>query len=212
MLDERLRRAVERVGTTSPLNLAVTRIAVFFLNALFTPRFLWFNDVPRELMNPPFAWGAAVAPFVPMGTAGIIVGIAFQMSALLAMVGLATRWSAAICSLLGLWVLGLPQLFGKIDHYHHFLWFAAVLAVSPCADALSIDSFLRRRSGAPPSEATSALPLRTLWVLMGIIYFFPGYWKLRVFQGWVSGDYVKHLMWAKWAELGDSFSIERPAF
>ena len=42
--------------------------------------------------------------------------------------------------MLGWYVLGLPQTFGKVDHDHHLLWCLFVLACSPCGDALAIDA------------------------------------------------------------------------
>lgn len=66
------------------------------------------------------------------------------VSALAAMVGFRARTAAGIWAVLAVWTLGIPNLYGKVDHYHHLVWFAVLLASSPCADALSLDRARRR--------------------------------------------------------------------
>ena len=48
-----------------------------------------------------------------------------------------------------------------------------------------------------------ALPIRFVWLVMGLIYFFPGLWKLRV-SGlrWALSDNLRNLMWAQWTPTG----------
>ena len=86
----------------------------------------------------------------------------------------------------------------------------AIFASSACADVLSIDSVFKgiRRADqgyklVPIENSVKyALPLRFIWFLMGIIYFFPGLWKLLKSQWhWAFSDNVKHQMYAKWFEL-----------
>jgi len=100
-------------------------------------------------------------------------------------------------------------LFGKINHYHHLIWFILIMAVSPCADVLSIDAVRKSWSRAdrgvtdPPEAATVyALPLRFVWLLMGVIYFQAGFWKIWTSRGaWVWGDNPRNIMYNKWTEL-----------
>ena len=48
-----------------------------------------------------------------------------------------------------------------------------------------------------------ALPLRFVWVLLGICYFFPGLWKYW-YSGlaWAFSDHFKHLAEWKWINMG----------
>jgi hypothetical protein len=58
--------------------------------------------------------------------------------------------AVAVAALAGFYVLGISQLGGSVTHNHHLVWLLALLAVSPCGDALSI--IVRwARWPAPPS-------------------------------------------------------------
>jgi len=125
----------------------------------------------------------------------------------LAILGLFTRPAIIVALLTGAYTLAVPQLF-KVYADDHILWFAALLAVSPCADALSLDALRARRGrdapAVPPPSRAYALPLRFVWLLMAAIYVFPGFWKLWVTGlGWVSSDNMQHQMFQKWHEFGD---------
>src|SRR6202022_4806069 len=92
--------------------------------------------------------------------------VALVIACLACIVGLFTRTSIIVSLLLSLYVLGLPQLFGKMNHYHHLIWFMAILAVSPCADVLSVDAIFKswkradQGSTEPPAPARAySLPL-----------------------------------------------------
>ncbi len=132
----------------------------------------------------------------------------------LAGIGLFTRAAAAGACLTGFYVLGLTQMYGKVSHCHHLLWFMLVLAVSPSGDALSVDALLRaaraarasRRPAGPPApprekRAAYALPITILWLLMGVMYFWPGFWKVvQHGSAWILSDnFVNHL-YLKWFE------------
>ena len=49
------------------------------------------------------------------------------LSSFTGMVGLFTRTSALFTTVLSFYVLGIPQFYGKVNHYHHLLWFAGIL-------------------------------------------------------------------------------------
>ena len=38
------------------------------------------------------------------------------------MFGLFTRTSAIVTTILALYVFGIPQMFGKVNHSHHMVW------------------------------------------------------------------------------------------
>jgi hypothetical protein len=200
-----------------PLNLAVLRIIVFgmlLLIAFADPnQVVWFSGLPRDLLVPPPGWEAAL-PLLPIEPPIAAAALAvFAVSCSLALIGWHTRLSATVATLTGLYVLGVPQFYGKLNHHHHLLWFAALLAASPSGDAVSVDTLLLRRKGESRGAVVSTaygLPLRFAWLLIGIIYFFPGLWKLRVVGWqWAMGGNLGGLLHEKWLELGGFVPIWR---
>ncbi len=195
-------RSLRRFFTepSGPLNLAITRI-VFFATALVlappVTEVRGYADLGDALRFPPGNLGGLLTR-LPVTDTWIVgsYGV-FLLSGLLALVGLWTRPAAALFVLSGFYYLGVPQLFGKVNHYHHIIWFGLIFAVARSADSLSV-SAIRRRVEPEPSLAYS-LPLRFLWLFMGLIYLFAGLSKIR-FLGleWVSpetGRYWMHLIW-----------------
>jgi hypothetical protein len=93
-----------------------------------------------------------------------------------------------------------------------------LLAVSPCADALSLDAWWqRRRTGASRCELEPALaygvPIRIAWLLIATIFFFPGLWKLRVSGlDWIASENFRNQLYWKWYQtpaLRPPFRIDR---
>jgi hypothetical protein len=211
---------------THALNLAVFRMAVFW--AIFQdvqlPAALSFARMPSGLQFAP--WGMSrILPHLPIDPKGAtLAGALLLVFSATGFLGLFSRSSALACALLGFYFLGIPSFYGKVDHNHHLLWFAAILAVSPCGDALSLDAIVaaRRRAdrGIPDPPALSrayALPLRFVMLLTGVIYFFPGFWKLwQSGFDWFLTDNLSrqlHLFWT-WSFGGlwlPAFRIDRHA-
>lgn len=199
--------------TGDPINLAVFRI-IFYL-ALFsaylsTPSAIWFSRLPSELIIPPQGLGWLL-PHLPIDETTVrVASIAFIVFCCTGLLGYFSRISSFLVLILGFYVLGVPQFYGKIDHCHHFLWFAAILAVSRCGDVLSIDAVIGAwkkgkysgRFDSPEPSQMYALPLRFVWLLIGVIYLFPGLWKLHNpgFQ-WIFSDNLKYHLYSKWIEL-----------
>lgn len=133
-----------------------------------------------------------------------------QAACILALIGLFSRSAAWMAGLLGIYVLGIPELGGKINHGNHLLvWFALLLGASRSGDALSVDVFVRAWRNSEPSaslrpapSATYGRPLRWAWLLIGLIYFFPGLWKF-VLGGWdwMFTESLKFKMYAKWQQI-----------
>lgn len=200
-------------ATTHPINLAVFRIVLFFtlfisVDAL---RVTWFSQLPPELQFMPMGLGW-LPHYLPINeTWAIISSILFRVFCFMGMIGLFTRTFAFLTVIFGFYVLGIPQFFGKVQHYHNLIWFSVILAVSRCADVFSFDAILTSWKRAdygitePPGPSRIyALPLRFVWLLMGIIYFFPGFWKLG-WGGldWGLGENLKFRLYKTWIELGD---------
>ena len=129
--------------------------------------------------------------------------------AALGLVGVFTRWTLGLAAVMSLYVLGLPQNQGKVDHYHHLIWFMALLAVGPSARFLSVDAVRAAiRHGArgalepvlPPGAALSTL--RYVWALFGLVYLAPGLAKLEraLTSGWASAENLRSILWIQWFE------------
>ena len=178
-------------ATAHPLNLAIFRIAVFW--AIFHEVQLseigFFSRMPSGLQFAPWGMGMLL-PHLPIRARLAAAAAKLLLASSAAgFVGIFSRTSALACALLGFYALGIPQFYGKVDHNQHLLWFALILATSPCGDFFSLDAVIGawKRAGRgitdplPPSQVY-ALPLRFVMLLIGAIYFFPGFWKL-----WQSG-------------------------
>ena len=194
-----------------PINLAIFRL-VFFpslaIFALLEARAVVYSSLPRDFLAPPFLLSGVlnVLPINPELASWTL--LALVVACALATLGLFTRVATVAALVLGLYVLGISQFYGKVNHYNHLIWFAALFAVSPCSDTLSLDAVYRawRRRGTAQPPAPSrryGLPLRLTWLLIGVAYFFPGIWKIAGGGGdWIAGDILRQQLWNKWVLLG----------
>lgn len=203
---ERVRAAVLNwmLAPAHPINLGVTRAVVFALTFLLA----WSKgDVRYAALPEPLLFPTPGVELVParlllwpeLMTAAKVVML---VACVTGMVGLLSRTSAAITLLTGVYVLGVPQQFGKVNHYHHLLWFVAILAVSRSGDALSLDA-LRRRRGRQRPDRHYGVALKAIWLLIGVVYLFPGLTKLYVSGlDWASSDNMIHQLQHLWWEGG----------
>jgi hypothetical protein len=127
-------------------------------------------------------------------------------SSLLAFIGFKTRWSISLFTMAALYIFGVPQLYGKINHNHHLVWFPAILAFSGCGDFLSADCVLKNKSLKACVQSRSGSrygrAFAGIWLLMGVIYFFPGFRKIWVSGlDWVFSDNLLNFMYQKSIEL-----------
>jgi hypothetical protein len=135
--------------------------------------------------------------------------ILFKLAGVLALCGLFTRASLTLFALSTLYLFGVAQLTGEVVHDMHLVWMLALLAVAPSGDGLSVDALLRgklrlrRAFGPKPRDASYEVPLLFARLLLGIVYFFPGFWKLRASGlAWITSDNVVNQMHWKWAQWG----------
>jgi len=194
-----------------PVDLAVLRIVIFCLlwSEVERANTIFYGGLSAELLMPPsgLGWLARTMPIDASVASGAL--LVFRIACAAAILGCLTRVSAALAVVAGAWALAVPQLYGKVNHDHHVLWFALLLAASPCADVLAVDAVVAARRRAdrgvvdPPGPARAyALPIRIIWVLLGLVYFFPGFWKLWTTGfAWISADNLRNQMFLKWREF-----------
>ena len=149
----------------------------------------------------PRGWGWALALFPPNAVAARVASIGVIAGAVLGAAGLFARAALTVLVVAALYLLALPLRNGMPYHYQHLVWFAAICAASPCADALALDVWRRRRGEPPPPRSPAyGVPLRVAWLLVGVIFFFPGLWKLRTLGlDWITSDNLRNQMYWKWA-------------
>lgn len=121
---------------------------------------------------------------VPSVSVVRVLDVVWKASLLTAALGLFTRSSAGIAFVLGFYLLGLPQNFGKIHHNTTVIVvILAILAVSRSGDAWSLDRIRSvgrsRRAGRAPESGEYRWPVRLVWTLMVLAFLSAGVAKLR---------------------------------
>jgi hypothetical protein len=189
-----------------PHGLAALRIALG-VAILISPE-LWhaphFAAQPEALRFAPEGLGW-ITKHVP-----ISVELAYATQVILivccvaAITGVASQRAMAGITLSGLYVFGLSQLSGAVIHDMHLFWLSALLSLSPCGDAFSIWRHLRGQPQPPAApSSTYGVPLELSRVLLGIVYFFPGYWKLATSGlAWITSDNLRNQLYWKWYQIG----------
>jgi predicted DCC family thiol-disulfide oxidoreductase YuxK len=203
--------AVRRYFTTpgSAFNLAIARILwyVAVLISLPAPGTVQaFAKLPSALEVAP-ANGGHLLAHLPLISALVEASYWIVLSAsILGLLGILPRLSSAAVVVAGFYYLGIPQLYGKVNHSHHLLWIAAILAVSRSADALSVQALWRawRRPATQAVEPLRhalhySLPLRFIWIVLGVSYLSAGAAKYR-FDGleWFNPHTLATLLHLHW--------------
>lgn len=129
--------------------------------------------------------------------------LCFRAALVLSLVGLWTRWSLLGAALLGALLLPLAQLVGPTVHNHHLFWFLLLLATAgPSAGTRwSLDRVFGRAK-VERENARARVVIGCGRLLLGIVYFFPGYWKLATSGiSWFEPDALIHLFHSKWYQF-----------
>lgn len=137
-------------------------------------------------------------PFIDP-TAAASARWAVVIGALVGGTGLSSRVGFSLVAVCGAYLLAIPELRGGVQHYHHLLWFSALLAASPADDALSV----WRLRPEPGTSLGWGLPVRVAWLIIALIFFFPGVHKLLVQGPAWAADNLRWLLWWKWAQSWD---------
>ncbi|MES1206101.1 MAG: HTTM domain-containing protein [Pseudomonadota bacterium] len=202
-----------RLRAESALSLALLRIVVALL-MLTAPG---FREGAHVAVRARASWVApeGLAWFVrhvPInGTCATMAQVLVAFAALCAVVGFRPRLCFGVLAVVGFYLFSIAQLAGHVWHDMHLLWFCAILATSPCGDALGLDA---RRAWWHEGEEYAA-PLWTVRLLLGAVYLFPGVHKLATSGvGWASSDNLRHQLYWKWAQHGvlPAFRIDHHAW
>jgi len=195
-----------------PYSLAITRILFFsYLTLIYLAVIFQYGPNIGKLATRPLpgiGWLIDLLPVSPdiymaMGLSGIVFS-------LLAAVGYRTRMFMLLNAFTIFYVMATPNFYGKIWHQQLPIWISWILAASPCADVLSIDSRLKN---SQPVKGPYAFHLRMIWIQFGLIYFWAGFYKLwdSGFD-WALNDTVVNLVTIEWFEHYDripSIRIDR---
>lgn len=167
------------------VDVAVLRIVVFLLlaHAVWSSEPWAYAAIDDALLVPARLLGGLVVDLPRSHDVLVVASAATIGLALVAATGRAVRAAGLAAVLLAVWVLGVTVSYGKVDHIHHVLWLAAVLAMGSSDRAL----VLGRRTDGRATAAVHGATLRVCWLLVGACYFFPGLAKLAVGPDWFSG-------------------------
>jgi hypothetical protein len=181
----------------SALNLGVARIVILAVMIWQTPlaTSLLFARLDPALMLAPRGWGHLM-PFVPLDPSVVAAAhAAFVVAAVLGLIGLWGRIACGLATALAFYLQTIPQLYGTVNHTtNHLIVFGAILALSPCCDALAIDA----RRGVPRQWADGpayGFALKSMMLVIGVIYVFPGAWKVSLgWDQWFTAANLSHLI------------------
>jgi hypothetical protein len=187
------------------LNLALARVVLCGLvlsSSEVLDAALW-AEWARSMRAPAVGLGWA-QPLVDLSAAWLRpVQATTLIGASLALVGWRVRWTLPVAALAAGVLFALPHFSGGPRHSMHLVWFLVVLAFSPCALRLRLPGWNERRRALVADAPSSDLALALLRGLLAVIYFFPGYWKLRESGlDWIFSDNLQNQMFWKWYQFG----------
>ncbi|MCB9185942.1 MAG: hypothetical protein H6601_04270 [Flavobacteriales bacterium] len=188
-----------------PYSLAITRILFF----LYLASYYWgrseYNGLgvmPREEL-PMIGWLVRSIP-ISDGIYHVmcVLGVVF---ALMVSIGYRTRLFLILNALTVFYVVSVPNFFGKLAHDQLTIWVSWIFAFSPCADVFSVDGFRKNGTGdVVTSKPSYRFHLRVIWMHLGFIYFFAGFYKFW-FSGfdWVFSNSMVNQVQLEWFEHFD---------
>jgi len=178
-----------------PTDLSFARL-VFCTMALvyYLPQdFSEWGTVSPEFWMPIPLFSVLSLPLLPQGAIAVLQGV-FKLALAFGAVGLFTRPALGVAFACSVYLLGLPQNFGQVQHFDTLLVLACgILTFSRAGDAWSADAWLRARRGGPAvgESGEYTWPIRTIWVMAAVIFFSAGLSKLRHSGlNWVFSDHL----------------------
>ncbi len=199
----------------SPYSLAVLRLVVFALPAWYAihPDYHLSNTLLRQWIDlpdtdrVPLPFMGYYSMHIPISRHIIdVIQPLFLLVSVTAFVGLFTRVSVIIYAVLAFYLFSICHLYGKPVNNHYLIWFPIVLACSDCGRLLSADALITRlRTRQWPDDQRSrryTVAVNAALLLLGILYFFPGFWKIwNCGLDWVFRYNLRNIFYTKWIEL-----------
>jgi hypothetical protein len=195
-------------------NLGIFRLVIsFFLLTdvafIYNSYNFWLAipDAPRVSL-PFMGWFIQHVPITPELYQGLFwVSV---VSGITSLVGWQTRASLVVFTCSAFYVCGVPNFFGKMNHNQIIIWLSAILAVSPCGDACSLDRMLLKQREPLAPSARYGFPLKIIGLLLGVVYFSSGFHKLWD-NGlhWALTDSAWNQFRMEWVEHYDTLPIFR---
>ena len=182
----------------APWSLGLCRagfFASFYILFLARTDLRWYALFPPAFYQPRsfFAW-----LFLPMPNWDVMNGLvtAFEISVMLAALGLMTRLATLTAFWLSLYVLGVQFNYGYLHWAHAIVPIVmGILALSPCGDALSLDALLRRimRGKSPEAGGQYRWPIQLVRLVFVTVFLAAGLAKLRqAGLEWVLSDTLRN--------------------
>jgi hypothetical protein len=204
--------------TSSPYNLAIFRIIIFtiILGSYYGEVFQGFEEwthlpFSERVGLPYIGWLIEILPMSPeFYNIMSFIGLGLVISILF---GFKTRWALILYVPVALYLWGVPNFFGKLNHKHIMVWIPIILAFSRCAEVLSIDALINRNVKKIPKPKASieyAIPFKILWITLGIVYCCSGFhklWDTGLF--WALSDNLSNQIQLEWVEQYDTVSAIR---
>jgi len=165
-----------------PYNIAVLRILFFsYLAFLYYAKWnsvLEIVGLESRVALPGIGWLIEILPISPeIYVWAIKIGM---FACAIVVFGFRTRFFLVLNAILCFYIFATPNFFGKLWHEQIIIWITWFFAVSRCYDVFSLDSFIRKTPIVKSPNYT--FPVRLIWLQLGIIYFWAGFYKL-----WDSG-------------------------
>lgn len=202
----------------SAYNLAIFRILIFtiilgsFYGEVFGVFEEWTHLPDSERQGLPLiGWLIEILPITPelyriVATIGAVLAVSI-------LIGFKTRWALLLYVPIALYLWGVPNFFGKLNHRHIMVWVPIVLSFSRCGDVLSIDYLikkLRKKATIPVQSAVYAMPFKIIWMLLAVIYCCSGFhklWDTGLF--WALSDNLVNQIQLEWVENYDTITAIR---
>jgi hypothetical protein len=166
---------------------------------------LWLADLDGSFYRPILLLAAPGLGPIPPGL-GAVLQAALVVFAVLGLLGVLPRVSAAVCAAIYLYSVAQVYSFTNVHHGDSLLGLTLVaLALGPSSDALSLTALARRSGGTSGGLSTpvSGWPVRLVRVQIAATYFLAGYAKLALSgPNWADGTSLQHYLLVRGAPSG----------
>ncbi len=155
----------------------------------------WYALFPPEFYQPRSFFARLSLPVPSWDVMGWLV-TAFEISVILAALGLLTRLATLTAFALGLYVLGLQFNYGYLHWAHAIVPIVmGILALAPCGDALSLDALIRRAATGKTANTGGQYrwPVQLVRLVFVTVFLAAGLAKLRqAGLEWILSDTLRN--------------------